>query len=115
RKELAMPTPIPDYRDEFGYCPRCGRRMNDERVPDADGVLTSVGDKGLWGYWPRHLGMPYPVFVAREFGHGVQLIPQIANQPGLDDPAHRRCGEHRQPAFTREGPISGEIDPEAGC
>jgi len=109
-----MPTPIPDYYDEFGCCPRCGRRMNDERVPDVDGLLASFGDKGLWGYMPRRLGMPPPVFVARECGDGWHFIARYYYRPERDEPDPRWFKAHHQPAFTREGPIYGEIDPEVG-
>src|SRR5690606_36102751 len=109
-----MPTPIPDYYDEFGLCPRCGRRMNDERVPDADGLLTSFGGKGLWGYMPRRLGMPPQVFVARECGDGWHFIPRYYYRPDRDEPGRRWFKAHHQPAFTREGAIYGEIDQEVG-
>jgi len=99
-----MPTPIPDYYDEFGCCPRCGRRMNDQWVPNVDGLLPSYGYKGLWGYRPRRLGMPSPDFVARECGDGWHFIPQDSYRPELDEPDPRRFKAH----------IYGEIDPEVG-
>lgn len=109
-----MPTPIPDYYDEFGCCPRCGKRMNDQWVPDDDGLLPSYGYKGLWGYRPRRLGMPSPVHVTRECGDGWHFIPQDFYRPELDEPDPRWFKAHHQPAFTREGQIYGEIDPEVG-
>jgi len=109
-----MPTPIPDYYDEFGCCPRCGKRMNDQWVPDDDGLLPSFGYKGLWGYRPRRLGMPSPVHVTRECGDGWHFIPQDYYRPELDEPDPRWLKARHQPAFTREGPIYAAVDPEVG-